>query len=223
MNTTASPRRQGAGILAVPVLLAYCLASPAFAQHAPPAEMRPDGALYRLQQQDTSTVRSRLPEGHSPRGALWRAAVLPGWGQAYNRQYLKIPIVYAGLGGVAGLALFANYRYLIFRHAYLYTVRTADFPHYQSDYIRARSLLGLPGEGLSEAERQRVSSTLRGNRDILRRNRDLLYIGIGLFYGLTVLDAYVNAHLLDFDVGEDLTLSFHPMPAGLAASVRFGR
>jgi hypothetical protein len=34
---------------------------------------------------------------HSPRGALWRAAAAPGWGQLYNRQYYKIPFVYAGL------------------------------------------------------------------------------------------------------------------------------
>jgi len=37
---------------------------------------------------------------HSPRGALWRAAVAPGWGQIYNRDYIKVPFVWAGLAEI---------------------------------------------------------------------------------------------------------------------------
>ena len=78
-----------------------------------------------------------------PNSALWRAAVVPGWGQLYNRQYLKIPLVYGGLAGFTAAALYTNDRYLLYRHAYLFTAReNADgspvFPEYADDYARLR-------------------------------------------------------------------------------------
>ena len=161
---------------------------------------------------------------HTPRGALVRAAV-PGWGQLYNGQRWKIPVVYAGLAGFTGLALATNQDYLLHRHAYLYRVHeemigrdstlTNPWPQYADDYARLTQQLA-DGADVS-------ASVLQNRRDGLRRNRDLLYFGIGLWYGLSVLDAYVSAHLFDFDVGEDLSVALHPHPRGLAATVRFGR
>ena len=181
-------------------------------------------------QVDTTATASHLPEGHSPRGALWRAAAVPGWGQLYNRQYVKIPIVYLGLGGLTAAALLVNDRYLLYRHAYLFTARTNEdstpvFPEYADDYADLIDKLGLPPESqLTEDEiesrRNRLEAGIRNKRDALRRNRDLLYIGIGLWYGLSLLDAYVSAHLLDFDVSEDLSVQVDPHPTGLSATVR---
>lgn len=146
---------------------------------------------------------------HTPRGALWRAAVLPGWGQYYNRQYLKIPVVYGALGGLTALALTFNQHYLTYRHAYLYQayaalveqgkVESHPYPDYQSDYNRLIARTGsLP------------TSTLRDQRDKLRRNRDLTYISIGVAYGLSIVDAYVSAHLADFNVSDDLSVQLYP-------------
>lgn len=170
---------------------------------------------------------------HTPRGALWRAAVLPGWGQYYNGQAYKMPIVYAGLAGLTATALYWNHEYLVFRRAALYAAYH-DAPQppgtYSPDlvaaYNRARARLGLqPEEALPPAEqaaqRARYAPLLRQIRDTRRRNRDLSYFGIGLAYGLSVLDAYVSAHLLTFDVGEDLSLRVAPAPAGLRLDVRF--
>lgn len=140
---------------------------------------------------------------HSPGGALWRAVVLPGWGQIYNRQYVKLPFVYGGLGGMAFLALHNNKQYLRYRHAYLYAVDPVAYARYADD--------AAPFLDLINAGQERL---LRAQRDDFRRNRDLSYIGIGLFYGLTVLDAYVGAHLLDFDVDEDLSIRLLPRPDG---------
>ncbi len=179
---------------------------------------------------DTATA----APGPSPRGALWRAAAVPGWGQLYNRHYLKIPVVYLGFGGLTAAALYNNSRYLRYRHAYLFTAREDEngepiFPQYADDYARLLQELGLPPESqLSEEEiarrRARLEPGFRNQRDAFRRNRDLLYIGIGLWYGLTLLDAYVSAHLLDFDVSEDLTVSLRPAPdaSGLAVTARLG-
>jgi hypothetical protein len=144
---------------------------------------------------------------HSPRGALWRAAAVPGWGQFYNRQYYKMPFVYAGLAGGAYAIYEMNRRYRLFRRANLFVVGEGDpnpYQDFRSEYERAADRLGAsPGSDVSGRQLRRL-------RDKYRRWRDLAILGTGLFYALTVLDAYVSAHLLTFDVGEDLALRVRP-------------
>lgn len=143
---------------------------------------------------------------HSPRKALWRALAVPGWGQFYNRQYYKIPFVYAGLAG-GGFAIHEmNRRYHLFRKANLYKIgqsRAAkeggDNPYQQFKDEFDQVVKRLGGE---ERVGQVRGKQLRDLRDKNRRRRDLSILGTGLFYALTVLDAYVSAHLLTFDVGE---------------------
>jgi len=157
---------------------------------------------------------------HSPRGALWRAAAVPGWGQLYNRQYHKVPVVYLALGGITFLALQFNDEYLLYRHAFLFksyqelvdrgTLTDNPYSGFETEYIELTDQFGSIS-----------SSPIKSQRDNLRRNRDLSFLGIGLVYGLSILDAYVSAHLLDFDVGEDLTLRVRPEPKGFTATVRF--
>ena len=188
------------------------------------------GTLHAASAQPDTT----LSADRSPRKALVRALV-PGWGQLYNRQYLKMPIVYAGLGLIGAGAAYANGRYLRYRHAYLFTARQDDagqpvFPQYAGDYALLLSELGLPPESTLDAQeierrRARLEPQFRTQRDSFRRNRDLLYIGIGIWYGLTMLDAFVSAHLFDFDVGEDLAVRVRVQPGldGLSATIMFER
>ena len=158
------------------------------------------------------------PSGKTPRGALWRAAVLPGWGQAYNRQYVKLPFVYAALGGLTATIIVLNDRYLLYRHAYQYKAYeeiTEDGEinpraAFESDYEKL-----LERRGVSDLS----SLSIRPTRDALRRNRDLAIIGTGLVFGLTVLDAYVSAHLMDFDISDDLTVSVHPAGRGMRTTM----
>ena len=152
--------------------------------------------------QDTLGISDSAP--HDPRGALWRAAVLPGWGQVYNRQYYKLPFVLGGLGGLVASALYNNDRYLTYRRAYLYALFPDQYPQYADEAAPFAPWIDANQEDL-----------LRQQRNAFRRNRDLSYIGIGLFYGLTILDAYVNAHLLDFDVDEELSVRLLPGPHGV--------
>lgn len=128
---------------------------------------------------------------------------MPGWGQIFNGQYYKLPFVYAGLGGIAAAAWYNNDRYLAYRRAYLYAVDPARWPEYAEE--------ATPFGNIIEAGQERL---LREQRDAFRRNRDLFYIGFGLFYAFTVLDAYVNAHLLDFDVDENLSIRLLPGASG---------
>src|SRR5678815_3323985 len=41
------------------------------------------------------TARQKI---YDPKVAARRSAIIPGWGQAYNKKYWKMPIIYAGLG-----------------------------------------------------------------------------------------------------------------------------
>ncbi len=171
-------------------------------------------------QPDTTVATRRF----NPRAALWRATI-PGWGQIRNRQYYKAAIVWGGLAGFTGAILRANRRYRTYGHGYLWTIRDATAINvpagYEQDYLSLLAELGItPEEATSDAFRNRLAGLFRQQRDALRRNRDVLYIGAGVFYGLSILDAYVHAHLLDFDVGENLALSLQP--AGISATWRFG-
>lgn len=147
------------------------------------------------------------PPDHSARGALWRAVALPGWGQFYNRQYYKIPFVYGGLAALGFLVHRSQGRYQLFRRAHLYKraqeIEGVSYPQYQEQYDRVEEFVG-------GRERE-----LRDQRDKYRRRRNLIILGTGLFYVLSVLDAYVSAHLLSFDVGEDLSVRVDPTGASL--------
>ncbi|MFB6248182.1 MAG: DUF5683 domain-containing protein [Salinibacter sp.] len=157
---------------------------------------------------------------HSPKGALWRSLAVPGWGQLYNRQYLKIPFVYAGFAALGARAYQAHQEYLFYQRAHLFgrgreMVRQGErtsnpYQRYQEQFSRASDRLG--GSRLG---------AMRDQRDQYRRQRNLSILGTGLFYALTVMDAYVSAHLLTFDVGEELTLRVRPA-GGLVAATRRG-
>lgn len=145
---------------------------------------------------------------HSPRGALWRSLAVPGWGQLYNQQYLKLPFVYAGFAALGARAYQAHRQYLLFKRAHLFGrgPELADegepnpYRRYEEQFNEATDRLGGTRLG-----------AMRDQRDQYRRQRNLSILGTGLFYALTVLDAYVSAHLLTFDVGEELTLRARPV------------
>jgi hypothetical protein len=152
---------------------------------------------------------------HSPRNALWRAAAVPGWGQLYNRQYLKLPFVYAGFAAIGVRVYRAHQRYKLFQRAHLYGIQeqqvqsgereTNEYQRYEGQFQEVRDFVGAR----PESNQWRLQE-LRSQRDRFRRKRDLSILGTGLFYALTMLDAYVSAHLLTFDVGEELSVRVHP-------------
>jgi len=156
-----------------------------------------------------------LPPTHTPRRAVIRALAAPGWGQFYNRQYYKMPFVYAGLAGLTAAVIVSNDRYLLYRHAALYKQNEGTTPNpyaqFEDDYRRLESQIG--GEIRA--------NVLRQQRDKFRRYRDLSVVGVGLFYALSVLDAYVSAHLLTFDVDENLSMHVAPASQGITARLRW--
>ncbi len=156
----------------------------------------------------------QLITDRTPRGALWRAAALPGWGQIYNKQYIKLPFVYAALGGLVYTAITNHQDYILYREAFQYKA-------YQ-ELVDAGSLEVNPKSSFQssymevEAQFGSISSRpLEAQRNNFRRSRDLSFVGVGLVYSLAMLDAYVSAHLLDFDVGENLSIHVLPTPGGM--------
>lgn len=186
---------------------------------------------------DTSTVNtnepstspaknSRLPANHSPRRALLRGLTLPGGGQIHNRQFWKLPFVYAGLGTMTWFSIQANRNHKLYTRAFQYkewldevdsgNIEVHPFPEFEEQYNEVLTIEGCTGDCVATASR------LEQIRDNFRRNRDLSRFGIGLVYGLSIIDAFVSAHLLDFDVSEDLTVQILPHPNGATALLHIG-
>lgn len=168
---------------------------------------------------------------HSPRGALWRSAAVPGWGQVYNRQYYKLPFVYGGLAALGYAIYTMNQSYGLHRRAAIFAQGQrltnggedippviSDWPSYENDYAEAVRRAGGSTDNLADLPLS--PSQLRQQRDKFRRWRDLSIVGTGLFYALTLVDAYVSAHLLTFDVGGDLALDVRPTGTPARAASR---
>jgi hypothetical protein len=152
---------------------------------------------------------------HSPKKAALRSAILPGWGQIYNKKYWKLPIVYGALGisGAVFTYNLTNYRALRFAYTakYLATQPRTDpntggpLPPDSTNYWKIRSDLVLID-----------MNALRSYRDEFRRNIDYSALFFILLWGLNVVDATVDAHLKPFDVSPDLSLRFKLGPSEMA-------
>lgn len=146
---------------------------------------------------------------HSPRKATIRSAIIPGWGQVYNKKYWKVPIVYGALGTSAGVFIYNLNWYKRFRYAYrvLVTKDSAGFVNVHPDLVPFLD--------------QRFQETLRNNRDEFRRNVDYSALIFALLWGLNIVDASVDAHLKSFDVSPDLSLHFRAGYSDLAGTNGF--
>ncbi len=132
---------------------------------------------------------------HSPKKATIRSAMLPGWGQAYNREYWKIPIVYGAIGVTAGFYIYNNIWYKKTKKAYVIRL-TNDTANYSS-IDKKLEPLGV--------------ESLRFYRNSFRRDRDYAVLYFFIAWALNVVDATVFGHLKDFDVSRDLSIKFKPL------------
>lgn len=131
---------------------------------------------------------------HNPKKATIYSAVLPGLGQAYNKKYWKIPIVYAGIGTIFYFADMNGDSYRDYRDAF--------------DY-KSGLTTDVDDEIKSIASRY-SSENLITIRDYYRRNMELSWIIMAVWYGVNIIDACVDAHFFEYDIGDDLTLKVEP-------------
>ncbi len=168
------------------------------------------GALQ-AQQKDSSKVRllgvdsvktvavpDSVHKKHSPRKAAIRSALIPGWGQAYNKKYWKIPLVYTALGINAAVFNYnlKEYRKIRFAYQVLINQDTANYKNV------AQELKPFIDAG--------DTYSLKNYRSEFRKNIDYSVLFFLLFWGLNVVDATVDAHLKEFDISDQLSMKIKP-------------
>jgi len=160
----------------------------------------------RTQEPDTMLVQDTIPvEVHSPRKATIYSAILPGLGQAYNKKYWKIPLIYIGFGTIGYYISWNNDKYQFNKTAYQHLVdQDPETKLYEK--IEALRYYDLN----NPTHFANFKDGLQKRQDFYRRNRDLLVISFLGFYGLNIIDASVDAHLFDFDISDDLTMKWRP-------------
>ena len=148
-------------------------------------------SVYSLSAKNDSIV---IPKKHEPKKATLYSAILPGLGQAYNKKYWKVPIVYAGIGTIGYVISMNSDGYRSYRLAYDY--KTGINTDVSSEII-------------SIANRYSNENLIR-IRDSYRRNVELSWIVMALWYGINIIDATVDAHFFEYDIGDDLSLMIEP-------------
>jgi hypothetical protein len=139
---------------------------------------------------DTTTKKNSHPKGYrSPRKASLFSAILPGLGQAYNRSYWKVPIIYAALGGLGYLTLDNHQQYQLYRKELIYRI---DNPNQRKDFP------------------QLEAANLTTQKEIFRRYRDLSGLGFILVYAANIIEANVDAQLMTYDMSDNLSLKWQP-------------
>lgn len=139
---------------------------------------------------DTGT--KKKDKKFNPSIATRRSAMIPGWGQIYNKKYWKLPLVYGGLGITASVFQYNIKNYNLLRQAFLY----------RTDTISSNDALIDPRfKNLS-------TNAIHSYRTAFRQNVDYTVLFFIAFWGLNVVDATVDAHLKAFDVNDNLSLQF---------------
>lgn len=136
----------------------------------------------------------------NPTKATWLAIIFPGGGQIYNRKYWKLPIIYGGFAGCAYALSWNGKMYKDYSQAYLDIMDSNPNTNSYKDLLP-------PNASYNE---EQLKTTLKRRKDMFRRYRDLsIFAFIGV-YLISVIDAYVDAELSNFDITPDLSMKVGP-------------
>ena len=154
-------------------------------------------------QKHTPGTAARKPRWEpAPKKAGLYAALVPGMGQVYNRQYWKLPIVYGGLT-VAGYFIVQNSKeYTSLRQAYV-------------GRISARNTGTLPSDEYDFYSDEQLKQL----QDDANRKLNMTIVYSSLAYAMQILDAVTSAHLRNFDVSRDISLHVAPAPTPFGAGI----
>jgi len=134
---------------------------------------------------------------HIPSTATKRSALIPGWGQAYNKQYWKIPLVYGVIAIPAATYIYNNDMYK--KTKFAYEAKFKEAAGDLSDVAKIDPVL----KNLS-------TSSLQSYRNIFRKDRDYSIMWMIVTWGINVIDATVSGHLKEFDINNDLSFKIQP-------------
>lgn len=139
----------------------------------------------------------------NPKRAMWLAIVIPGAGQIYNRKYWKLPIVYGGFLGCLYAIRWNNQMYRDYSQAYMDIMDNDPSTESYNQFLHL-------GTTITSENEERYQNLFKQRKDYYRKYRDLsIFCLIGV-YALSVIDAYVDASLSEFDISKDLSLKVEP-------------
>lgn len=180
-----------------------------------------------LQSRKPVTIKEKKKWLPTPNNSIWLSLAIPGAGQIYNRKYWKLPIVYGGFVGCT---------YALTWNSKMYKDYTQAYQDIMSDNPNNDSYMNILRAGLTKEDVQNnlayYQELIRKRKDVFRRQRDLSIIAFIGVYLLSVIDAYVDAELSNFDISNDLGMTLEPaifndayrkLPQGigLQCSIRF--
>jgi len=155
-------------------------------------------------QQQTDTIIDKKEEFKpDPRKTLIFSAIFPGLGQVYNRKYWKLPILYGGFIGLSYAISWNNRYYQDYFQAYKDIMDEDPETNSWHNFLRY-------GQDPESVDTTWLKDVLRRGKNYYRRYRDLSIIGTVALYGLSIMDAYVDAQLFEFDITPDLSMRVEP-------------
>ena len=150
---------------------------------------------------DASLHRERfIPD---PIRAMWLGLVFPGGGQIYNHKYWKLPIFYGGVVGCVYAMTWNNNMYRDYSQAYMDLVDNNPSTQSYNQFLHL-------GNKITPENEARYEEIFRKRKDRYRRWRDLSVFSLIGVYALSIIDAYVDASLSDFDISKDLSMHIQP-------------
>lgn len=135
--------------------------------------------------------------------AMWLAIVIPGAGQIYNRKYWKLPIVYGGFIGCLYAIRWNNQMYKDYSQAYMDIMDNDPSTESYNQFLHL-------GNTITEDNKEQYQNLFKKRKDYYRRYRDLSVFCLIGVYALSVIDAYVDASLSEFDISKDLSMKLEP-------------
>ena len=197
-------------------LISILIFSSCLLSQAPAAAQTTDSLARDTTSMRTDTLQKKR---HDPRKATIKSAIIPGWGQIYNGKYWKVPLVYAAIG-IPAYTFFYNKKW------------------YDRTRMAARMISGTPPDTANYKSRvneqlwvffnrPNTLPSLLNYRNQYRKDMDYSILITLLMWGLNVVDATVDGHLKEFDIGNDLSLKIKPTllqgpaAAGISFSLSF--
>ena len=162
--------------------------------------------LLAFAQRDSLALR-----GPDPIKAVWLGAIFPGAGQMYNKSFWKLPIVYGAFMGCGYAISWTHNRYSNYKTAYLDLYKDNQAGTVSEDPSKSYIAVIPAGYDLSRVGgASQWMNTLKNRQSTYRRYRDYSILATVIVYALSLIDAYVDAQLFDYDISPDLSLNIEP-------------
>lgn len=144
----------------------------------------------------------------TPKKAMILSTIMPGLGQAYNKKGWKIPVIYAAIGTGVFFINYTNNLHKEYKESYI--IRTDNNPNTIDLYDALYQHLH-PDYNPNNPPNTYSEDNLIELQEYYKRSLELSYIITAGLYILNILDAYVDAHLFEFNVNENLSLEVSPI------------